>query len=416
MYIQRNKNKNIFYVMANMASPFPPGIHIQGNEHKEQVSCPVNNITNQQVQPSSKKRYCTNCGDMTHTSKDCKDPIMSCGIILYRRLPTNEFQYLMICRRNTIGLVEIIRGRYDVSDLNYIRSLVNVMSQQEVQWVRTKTFDDLWKIVWREHADNFIKEKKISEEKYIQVYSFIQETLDSLSITYSEPEWGFPKGRRNYKESHLMAAIRELKEETSISPHNYVLHNNAMFEESYVSYDGKHYKNIYYIGCLRDYFDIEDIMRVHRIQTTSYEISSMKLLSLNECLTHIRDYNSEKKSMLMEIDHFLHTTHYNNPNQIQHVENQNRLHIQTHYSPYPYNNINSMSSGYYNRPNGRQDYGQYKGYQSGYYTNANQSQSIPPHSQSYRKKYPHHSINKQNTYQHNTSSSPNHNQYMSHLQ
>lgn len=437
VYTKKQKQKTFFYVMTTMATPFPPGIHIQGNSNNSvgNAVSSINDIPSQQVnQPSSKKKYCTNCGDMSHTSKDCKDPIMSCGIILYRRLPTNELQYLMVCRRNTIGLVEIIRGRYEVSDLNYIRSLVNVMSQQEVNWVKTLTFDELWKIVWREHADNFNKEKKISEEKYIQVYSFIQDTLNALTVSYNDPEWGFPKGRRNYKESHRMAAIRELKEETSISPHNYVLHDNAMFEESYVSYDGKHYKNIYYIGCLRDFFDIEDIMRIHRIRTTSYEISEMKLLSLNDCLKHIRDYSTEKKSMLMEIDHYLHTTGYL-PNILSNTNHTNsqQLYRQSQYPTYPvsYNNCpNGYVTNVYPKMNNRHYYGhprnsghnsQYNGNQSGYYTNTthyvhqNGNQPpphIPPPNQVYKKKsYPY--TPQQQVKQTNTN--PN-SQYMSHLQ
>lgn len=283
------------------ALPTPPGIYIPPTP--SQQSDPTNNQNTSP--PPAKKKYCTNCGDMTHPSKECKEPIMSCGIILYRRLPNHTFQYLMICRRNTIGLVEIIRGRYDVSNVDYIRSLVNVMSQQEIDWVKTATFDELWKIVWREHADNFLKEKKASEDKYVQIYPLMLETINAIRVSYKDPEWGFPKGRRNYKESHKMAAIRELKEETSITPNFYRLHNEPMFEESYVSYDGKHYKNIYYIAQLHHYFNLNEVMRVHHIRTTSYEISEMKLFTLNECLSYIRDYSVEKKTMIMEINHYL---------------------------------------------------------------------------------------------------------------
>jgi 8-oxo-dGTP pyrophosphatase MutT (NUDIX family) len=232
-------------------------------------------------------------------------------------MPDDSFKYLMICRRNTIGLVEIIRGRYEVSNTPYIRALLEVMSVQEVECVRTLSFDALWDIVWREHANNFLKEKKVSEDKYNQIRPFIEQVLSEPRTYYKEPEWGFPKGRRNYKETHRMASIRELKEETSISPHYYALHSEPMFEESYKSYDGKQYKNIYFIGALRDHFDVAEVMRIHFQRTTSYEISAMKLLTMDECMEHIRDYNPEKRSMLREIDHYLRNSsilrHFNQP-------------------------------------------------------------------------------------------------------
>ena len=49
-------------------------------------------------------------------------------------------------------------------------------------------------------------------------------TLASLihksSTTWLEPEWGYPKGRRNYQEKDLHCALREFEEETGYPKHH----------------------------------------------------------------------------------------------------------------------------------------------------------------------------------------------------
>jgi 8-oxo-dGTP pyrophosphatase MutT (NUDIX family) len=179
------------------------------------------------------------------------------------------------------------------------------MTLQEIQWVQTLTFDELWDIVWLDQTDQFQREKKAAEEKFNIVKPIVMSIIAENMNPYIEPEWGFPKGRRNYRESHRTAAIRELHEETGISPHFYALHDEPMFAEEYMSYDGKRYKNIYYLGCIRDHFKIENVKSISQSETRKYETSNMKLMKLDECVAHIRPYNVEKRSMICEIDHYL---------------------------------------------------------------------------------------------------------------
>ncbi len=41
--------------------------------------------------------------------------------------------------------------------------------------------------------------------------------LPLINITYTDTEWGIPKGRRNNKESDLEVALREFEEETNVN-------------------------------------------------------------------------------------------------------------------------------------------------------------------------------------------------------
>ena len=40
------------------------------------------------------------------------------------------------------------------------------------------------------------------------------------STTWDTPEWGFPKGRRNYQENDLTCGLREFEEETGYDKDN----------------------------------------------------------------------------------------------------------------------------------------------------------------------------------------------------
>ena len=62
---------------------------------------------------------CNNCGKDGHMFYQCKLPVISCGIILFRRnKESGIIEYLMNRRRNSYGYVDMIRGKYNVYDIN----------------------------------------------------------------------------------------------------------------------------------------------------------------------------------------------------------------------------------------------------------------------------------------------------------
>ena len=50
--------------------------------------------------------FCTNCGKNGHLYHSCKKPITSSGIICFRKNKDNKFEYLMICRKDSLGYVD----------------------------------------------------------------------------------------------------------------------------------------------------------------------------------------------------------------------------------------------------------------------------------------------------------------------
>ena len=53
---------------------------------------------------SEYNQNCSNCGKNGHLFQQCKYPITSIGIIGFRKV-NEEFEYLMIRRKDTIGYI-----------------------------------------------------------------------------------------------------------------------------------------------------------------------------------------------------------------------------------------------------------------------------------------------------------------------
>ena len=72
-------------------------------------------------------------------SSQCKIPITSNGIIHVNR----QGKYLMICRKNTLGYVDIVRGRYSVYNQAYLKNLVDELTVQEKETLLQKPAADV---------------------------------------------------------------------------------------------------------------------------------------------------------------------------------------------------------------------------------------------------------------------------------
>lgn len=265
---------------------------------------------------------CINCGHKGHHVKDCLEHKISLGIILYKKIDC-EYNYLLICRRNTIGMVEFLRGRYVHSDIEYIYKLFDVMTLNELDLLINCDFEYLWEHIWMDKKFNknsmkiqkdfnIAKQKfnKIKEGYYIgELFINIERLVKNSKSTYFEQEWGFPKGRRNYNESDLVAALREFNEETDIKEDDIRLFSNTKtFIEEYKSYDNINYKNIYYLA---EYIG-DKVIEVNPLKKEQFtEISNIGFYNLDDACTKFRIYNKEKKNVLQKVDSFLNMNHGN---------------------------------------------------------------------------------------------------------
>ena len=74
--------------------------------------------------------YCNNCGRVGHLFSHCKLPITSIGIIVFRKIE-GQIEYLMIRRKETLGFIDFIRGKYSLNDKEYILNMIQQMTQYE---------------------------------------------------------------------------------------------------------------------------------------------------------------------------------------------------------------------------------------------------------------------------------------------
>ena len=300
--------------------------------------------------------YCSNCGFKGHTYKNCNEPKISLGIIAFQYCENiQDYKFLLICRKHTLGFVELIRGKYSLDDQLYIQRLIDQLTIHEKNIIQTTSFIDLWNILWysseTEEDINDISSKKQKKEYHIAKDKFIllrngyilkedthdiyeniditdihilyepheRELFTHISLTnlinksdtiWNTPEWGFPKGRRNLKETNLECSKREFMEETGISEDNIeIFYNVNVPEEIFNGTNDLPYKHIYYLGRIKDKIKL---MIDKNKKSQASEIGDLGFYTLDDCLQKIRPYNKEKVKILLEMNSFVHTHKLNN--------------------------------------------------------------------------------------------------------
>ena len=257
----------------------------------------------------NKNNVCNNCGKQGHLFHQCKLPITSYGVIVFRSTDKG-LQFLMIRRKDSFGYIDFIRGKYIQHNVEHLKSIFNEMSVVERSIIRTNSFDTLWAKMWGEtHIGNQFKSEELaSQKKFVLLKAGIQindelvsiDTLiESSTTNWKETEWEFPKGRRNFLEKDIDCAIREFEEETGILRNKITIIGNLMpFEEIFIGSNHKSYKHKYFLAFMEDNTDL-----LENYQVT--EVSKLDWKSLEDCLESIRSYNLEKKQLILNINKVL---------------------------------------------------------------------------------------------------------------
>jgi len=308
--------------------------------------------------------YCGNCGKKGHVYRNCYKPIISLGILcikydgininkiinenksrgrIFSRysisdIMTNQhinniinqnLKFLMVCRKHSLGYIELVRGNYifeTYKDIEYIKKIFGLMTSREIENIKKKDFDMLWNDLWvldnlhESHQKEYEQAKNkfqllikgininlyignISEDKYINLNYFIEQNPNQ----WKEPEWEFPKGRRNIKEEDLPCAIREFNEETNYANQDYELLDSKPISEIFMGNNGINYKHTYYLAQLLT--DNEPFINKNNIYQ-KIEISDIKWVSFIDALNKIRDYNTERKAILTKVYNLLYYNIY----------------------------------------------------------------------------------------------------------
>lgn len=239
--------------------------------------------------------FCNNCGKYGHMFHQCKFPITSIGVIVFR-YHQGVLEYLMICRKDSLGYIDFLRGKFSLNQKYYILNMCKQMTQHEKKVLKTKCESN-------DTSKGFVLKDKINT--LIQGVTFNGESYNLKGLLeesekygcYTEPEWGFPKGRRNPYESDYDCALREFAEETGYCMNSVTnIRNVVPFEETFTGSNYNSYKHKYFLM----YMDYATSLEHHQFQKT--EVSNVEWKTFDQCMQSIRPYNLEKKKVLTNID------------------------------------------------------------------------------------------------------------------
>jgi 8-oxo-dGTP pyrophosphatase MutT (NUDIX family) len=297
--------------------------------------------------------YCNNCGKFGHIYRKCREPITSIGIVLFKiedidfniflkkynnfinynsnnnyisikdynfnnlnnikyfKNIAKKVKFLLVRRKNTLGYIEFMRGRYDISDVDTLISLFEQMTEDEIGGLLNNNFKDLWDDLWKssenEHPpnlQNLYKNEYEQSKKKFNLLKTIEKHPNLLFYTkyikpkYNNPEWGFPKGRRDNVERNIECAKRELYEETGYrSVDYYLLKKLTPLQEVLLGTNYIEYKHIYYTGIINS----NKIPIIDEMDTKTREIGKISWVSYKEALQLIRPYHHNKINILNEL-------------------------------------------------------------------------------------------------------------------
>lgn len=277
---------------------------------------------------------CSNCGGTGHTFRFCSEPVSSYGVLVFRWIGSTETwpqiqricsnsedttgtrnlkpQVLMIQRKDSLGFMDIMRGKYKVNDPSYIRKQISGMTEDERKKLETMNFDDIWHELWgsdSESSKRYAHDRVVSKQKLAELRAGIhlesgeKYTLNDLlrqePVLYKTPEWGFPKGRRDPYEHDIQCAFRELGEETGIMENEVIkVTNVAPLIEQFYGSNGVHYRHSYYIA---QYIGDRNISFDALNKEMVREIGNLKWMDLEEAIQILRPENQEKKKIIMKL-------------------------------------------------------------------------------------------------------------------
>ena len=246
--------------------------------------------------------FCNNCGKYGHLFHICKIPITSLGVICFRINEIGIIEYLMIRRKETLGFIDFMRAKFSIYQKYYIVNMLKQMTTTEKQLLLEKSNS-----INTKEPTTYLKDKIVQLIKGVKTESGEYNLNDLIdeSNNYSrweEPEWGFPKGRRNGEESDYDCAIREFSEETGYSKVSLKnIRNIVPIEETFTGSNYNSYRHKYYLM----YISFKDSVKHHDYQKS--EVSKIEWKNFEECINSIRPYNLEKKQLLININNCLNT-------------------------------------------------------------------------------------------------------------
>lgn len=274
---------------------------------------------------------CINCDSTTHTCRTCSEPTTSYGLIAMRIAtpqtlagplldkPTrrrchyhanasdcpdmirpsdgkHKLLFLMVQRRDTMGFTDLVRGVYPPTDPQKQQALEIYMSEltcDEREKLTLSPFRQIWIDLWYHHGKAFHADYASARWKFENIG--IGNLLRTQPCRWTEKEYGFPKGRRNLRETIKQCAIREFEEETGYRTGEFRILSEKPVVEEFKGTNNKKYKHVYYLTFVDEH--IGPPRWTNNIQQLA-EIGNIAWLTYDQCAKIIRPYDKAKLAVL----------------------------------------------------------------------------------------------------------------------
>jgi 8-oxo-dGTP pyrophosphatase MutT (NUDIX family) len=216
----------------------------------------------------------------------------------------------MIQRKDSLSFMEFIRGKYKTDQIQYILQLLGCMAANEREMLVTLPFEKLWNIIWfqpslpRQTTEYHEAKRKFDALRGgICIGNKIVTLYDLLNLApspYTEPEWGFPKGRRRLREEDIDCAVREFCEETAFDPLDIKVETTfPPFEEIFFGTNNVLYRHVYYVARLQGDQTRNPVVDPRNINQAR-EVRAVSWFEFDNTLQHIRDHNQERKELFKQ--------------------------------------------------------------------------------------------------------------------
>jgi len=155
--------------------------------------------------------------------------------------------------------------------------------------------------MWGGNEDSSAREKLEHLRKGVMTnYNFytLSDCIKEIHQQWTQNDWGFPKGRKNFNESDLSCAVREFVEETGVNESLLSIVTNIVpYEEIFTGSNFKSYKHKYYLGYIENGEETVNLAGFQR-----EEVGDMDWKTLQDAVSSIRDYHVERKKILRNVE------------------------------------------------------------------------------------------------------------------